>query len=309
MSYVPMSEKEKILAQEVSDLLAEAKAIDKSEDAQYGKTRRGDELPEELRRRETRLVKIREAKKALEDEARQRAEAAAQKRGRARGEDDEQVAEPMARASESAVPKPKAQRNFTDRESRIMKTSDGSFHQCFNAQTVVDAEHQIIVATDVTDCAADVVTLVPMTKQTTTNTGMVPAQMLADAGYCSADNLDQATQMTAATGTEFFIATGRQKHDDPDPIAPRGRIPNNATPKQRMARKLKTKKGHAVYARRKVIVEPVFGQMHTLQNAKYLLLRGLGGAKGEWLLLSACHNLRKLHNHIGNDGLAALKTT
>lgn len=190
-----------------------------------------------------------------------------------------------------------------------MKTSDGSFHQCFNAQTVVDAEHQIIVATDVNDCAADVANLIPMTEQAIVNTGQAPAQMLADAGYCSADNLEAATELTTETGTEFFIATGRQKHDDPDPVAARGRIPNNATPKQRMARKLKTKNGHNVYARRKVIVEPVFGQMHTLQNAKHFLLRGLDGAKGEWLLLSACHNLRKLHNHIGIDGLAALKTT
>ena len=309
MSYARMSDKEKILAQEVSDLLAEAEAIDKSEDSKFGKTKRGDELPEELRRRETRLVKIREAKKALEDEARQRAEAAAEKRGRESGQDDETVAERVTKASESAVPKPKAQRNFTDPESRIMKTSDGSFHQCFNAQAVVDAAHQIIVATDVTDCAADVATLIPMTKQVTINTGQVPKKMLTDAGYCSADNLEAATELTTVSGTEFFIATGRQTHDDPDPIAPRGRIPNSATPKQRMARKLKTKKGHAVYARRKVIVEPVFGQMHTLQNAKHLLLRGLDGAKGEWLLLSACHNLRKLHNHIGIDGLAALKTS
>ena len=190
-----------------------------------------------------------------------------------------------------------------------MKTSDGSFHQCFNAQAVVDSEHQIIVATDVTDRANDVADLIPMTEQTMANTGRVPAKMLADAGYCSEENLNQANQLTTDIGTEFFIATGRQKHDDPKPIAPRGRIPTDATPKQRMARKLTTKKGHATYARRKVIVEPVFGQMHTLQNAKYLLLRGLDGAKGEWLLLSACHNLRKLHNNIGIDGLAALKTT
>ena len=145
-----------------------------------------------------------------------------------------------------------------------------------------------------------------MTEQMIVNTGQAPTQMLTDAGYCSADNLDHAAELTESTGTEFFIATGRQKHHDPDPIGPRGRIPNDVTPKQQMARKLATKKGRAVYARRKVIVEPVFGQIHTLQNAKHLLLRGLDEAKGEWLLLSACH---KLHNHIGIDGLAALKTT
>jgi transposase len=309
MSYARMSEKEKVLAQEVSDLLAEAEAIDAAEDARYGKNRRGDELPEELRRRETRLAAIREAKQALEDEARERAETEAEQRARDKGEDEDTVAERVAAASERAVPKPKAQRNFTDPESRIMKTADGSFHQCFNAQAVVDAEHQVIVAADVTDCAADVGNLVPMTEQTAANTGRAPGQMLTDAGYCSEDNLTQAAELAASTGTEFFIATGRTKHDTPIPASPRGRIPKNATPRQRMARKLTTKKGRAAYARRKVIVEPVFGQMATLQNAKQLMLRGLDGAKGEWLLLAACHNLRKLHGQVGTDGLAALTTS
>jgi transposase len=308
MSYARMSEKEKVLAQEVSDLLAEAEAIDRAEDARYGKNRRGDELPEELRRRETRLAAIRRARQALEDEARERAEAEAEQRARDKGEDEDTVAERVAAAGEKAVPRPKAQRNFTDPESRIMKTSDGSFHQCFNGQAVVDAEHQVIVAAEVTDCAADVANLIPMTEQTITNTGQAPDQMLTDAGYCSEDNLNQAAETTAATGTEFFIATGRTKHDDPIPASPRGRIPKDATPKQRMARKLTTKKGRAAYARRKVIVEPVFGQMATLQNAKQLLLRGIDGARGEWLLLAACHNLRKLHGHVGTGGLAALAT-
>jgi len=246
---------------------------------------------------------------ALEDEARQRAEVAAEATAREKGQDDDTVAERVAAAGQKAVPRPKAQRNFTDPQSKIMKTSDGSFHQCFNGQAVVDDQHQVIVAADVNDCAADVANLIPMTAQTMVNTGQVPEQMLADAGYCSGDNLAQAGEVSAATGTEFFIATGRHKHDDPAPVAPRGPIPKNATAKQRMARKLKTKKGHAVYARRKVIVEPVFGQMATLQNGKQLLLRGLDGAKGEWLLLAACHNLRKLHRHIGVNGLGALQIT
>ena len=109
------------------------------------------------------------------------------------------------------MPKPKAQRNFTDPESKIMKTSDGSFHQCFNAQTVVNAEHQIIVATDVYDCVADVANLIPMAEQMIVDTGEAPTQTLTDAGYCSADNLDHAAELTESTGTEFFIATGRQK--------------------------------------------------------------------------------------------------
>jgi hypothetical protein len=234
--------------------------------------------------------------------------AEAGQKARDRGEDDDTVAERVAEAGRKAAPKPKAQRNFTDPESKIMKTADGSFHQCFNGQAVVDAEHQVIVAADVTDCAADVGNLIPMTDQTTANTGQAPGEVLADAGYCSEDNPDQATALAALTGTEFFIATGRTKHDDPIPAAPRGRIPKSATPKQRMARKPTTKNGRATYARRKVIVEPVFGQMATLQNAKQLLLRGLDGATGEWLLLAACHNLRKLHKKLGVDGLGALAT-
>lgn len=309
MSYARMSEKEKILAQEVSDLLAEAEAIDKAEDAQYGKNRRGDELPEELRRRETRLAKIREAKQALEDEARERARAAAQAKAAEKGEDEETTAERVAAAVENATPRPKAQRNFTDPESKIMKTSDGAFHQCFNAQAVVDDEHQVIVATDVNDCAADVANLIPMTEQTVENTGHAPAQLIADAGYSCEENLNQSAEVSAQTGIEFFIAPGRAKHDEPVPVAPRGPIPRNATAKQRMRRKLKTKRGRAVYARRKVIVEPVFGQMATLQNGKQLLLRGLEQARGEWLLLAACHNLRKLHGHIGLDGLQDLATS
>jgi len=309
MSYARMNEKEKILAQEVSDLLAEAEAIDRAEDAKFGKNRRGDELPDQLRRREDRLATIRQAKQALEAQAAQAAAERSRARSAERGEDAATAEAKAEMAAAKAVPKPKAQRNFTDPESRIMKTSDGSFHQCYNAQAVVDAQCQVIVATDVGDCAADVAHLIPMTEQTTANTGQAPQQVLADAGYCSADTLDAAAQFTAEHGTEFFIATGRAKHDDPEPVAPRGPIPKNATLKQRMARKLKTKTGRSAYARRKVIVEPVFGQMHTRQNAKQLLLRGLDQAKAEWLLLAACHNLRKLHSNLGIGGLSGLATS
>jgi len=308
MSYVRMSEKEKILAAEVSDLLAEAEAIDRDEDAKFGKNRRGDELPEQLRRRESRLATIRQAKTDLETEAEQAAAERSRARSAERGEDSETTEAKAQMAAAKAEPRPKAQRNFTDPESRIMKTSDGSFHQCFNAQAVVDDAHQVIVATDLNNCAADVAQLIDMTEQAVTNTGQAPQQVLADAGYCSKDNLQAAAQFTDAHGSEFFIATGRTAHDDPAPVAPRGPIPKAATPKQRMARKLKTKNGRAVYARRKVIVEPVFGQMHTRQNAKHLLLRGLEQAKGEWLLLAACHNLRKLHTNLGVESLSGLAT-
>jgi transposase len=305
MSYARMSAKEKILAQEVSELLADAEGIDRAEDAAFGRDARGDELPEELRRRESRLARIRAAKQALEEQAAARAEHEAAAKARAAGQDEDTVAEFAAQARREAVPKPKAQRNFTDPDSKIMKTADGSFHQCFNAQAVVDDEHQVIVAADLNDCGSDMANLIPMTEQAQANTGGAPAQMVADAGYCSHGNLADAAAHTTARGTEFFIATGRRSHDEPTPAPPRGRIPKDFTPKARMARKLRTKPGAAVYARRKVIVEPVFGQMATVQNAKQLLLRGLEGAQGEWLLLAACHNLRKLHGHIGVAGLVA----
>jgi IS5 family transposase len=204
------------------------------------------------------------------------------------------------------VPKPTAQRNFTDPESRIMKTADGSFAQCFNAQAVVDQAHQVIVATELTNCAADSQTLVPMTEQVLANTGRAPKQFLADAGYCSQANLQAIAEITEQTGTDFLIATGRLGHDEPVPAAPRGRIPKTFTSKQRMARKLRTKTGQAGYARRKTIVEPVFGQIATLQG-KHVLLRGLDNARGEWNLLAACHNLRKLHGHLGLAGLGTLR--
>ena len=307
MSYARLTDKEKVLAQEVSDLLAAAEAIDKTEDAKFGKNRRGDELPDELARRESRLVKLRQAKAALEADAAADAAEKAEAKARGKGEDEDTVAQKAAEAAERATPRPKAQRNFTDPESKIMLTGDGSFAQCYNGQAVVDAAHQIIVAAEVNDCAADVGNLIPMTEQAISNTGQAPKQMLADAGYCSAANLAASAEVTGEQGTEFFIATGRQRSGEPAPIAPRGPIPASATDKQRMARKLATKKGRAVYARRKAIVEPVFGQMSTLQNGKQLLIRGLDAARGEWLLLAACHNLRKLHGHIGATGLGGLQ--
>jgi transposase len=309
MSYARMSEKERVLAAEVSALLAEAERIDKAEDTRYGRNNRGDEQPERLRRRETRLATIRQAKAALEDEARQAARQRAETAARDRSDDEDSASAQGAAAADAATPKPKAQRNFTDPDSKIMLIGDGAFHQCYNAQAVVGEDHQVIVATDVNTNAADVGNLIPMTEQTTANTGQAPGQMLADAGYCSADNLERASKFTAQHGTEFYVATGRVRRDEPPPVAPRGPIPKSATSKQRMARTLTTKKGRAIYARRKAIVEPVFGQMSTLQNAKHLLLRGLDQARGEWLLLAACHNLRKLHGVVGVHGLAALART
>jgi len=295
MSYARLTEKQKILAAEVSDLLAAAEATDASEDARYGKDKRGDELPAELARKKSRLAKLAAAREQLEEEAADKARKEAERKARDRGDDEDTVAAKGEEAAAGAQVKPTAQRNFTDPDSRIMKTADGSHHYSYTGQAVVDEDHQVIVANDLNNTAVDVQQLGPMIENTTETLGRMPAQWTIDAGYCSAGNLEHVKEIETETagGTEFFIATGRLKHGEKVPDAPRGRIPNNATAKERMARKLKTKRGRAVYARRKAIIEPVFGQIHTRQG-KQVLLRGIEAAKQEWNLIAGCHNLLKL---------------
>jgi len=240
-----------------------------------------------MARRNSQLSKIRKAKHDLEQHARDQGAQRARTKARNAGHPSDVAEEAAGRAAETATPKAKAQRNFTDADSRIMKTADGSFHYCYNAQAVVDEANQVIVATDFADSGADNPAFADMLAQTHTNTGITPAQTLADAGYFSEANIDAAHQ----AGTDPFIATGRLAHGDRTPDAPRGPIPKDATPKARMARKLRTKKGKTTYSRRKVIVEPVFGQMKTTQGAGKLLLRGHDNARAEWRLLAACYNL------------------
>ena len=329
MSYRRLCEREAAVAAEVEALkeaieavLGEAETVDASEDARWGTDGREVDLPAELARREPRLAKMRAAKEALEAEAAQRARAAAEERERRRqarrherdgegeGEgvfDDEAIAVAGAAAAAQAVPGPKAQRNFTDPQSRIVRNGDGAFVQGYNGQAVVDSDHQIVVAADVTDCASDCPSYDPMLDQAQDNAGTAPGEALVDAGYCSQENLEAAATREARRGTKTYMATGRLKHGEKPSPAPRGRIPNNATAKQRMARRLRTKPGRAAYARRKAIVEPVFGQMSVRQDAKRLLLRGIDGARGEWRLLAACHNLRKIHTVAGTAGLATAR--
>jgi transposase len=273
-------------------LLERAEATDRAEDERYGPDCRGDELPAELARRESRLARIREARAAIEAEEAERERvrhAAAEAAGRTLRKPHPDEKPP--------APKPGAQRNFTDPESKIMKTSDGSFQQCFNAQAVVDSEAQVIVSAGASNQASDCPQLEGALDQLTENLDAigaalpVDASLTADAGYFSADNVEIAE----AHGLDPYIATGRHKHSDPPPIAPRGPIPKDATPKQRMARKNRTKQGQATYARRKAIVEPVFGQMQTVQGAKQLLLRGKDAARDQWRFHCAIHNLLKLH--------------
>lgn len=178
-----------------------------------------------------------------------------------------------------------------------MKTSDGSFHYCYNAQTVVDEDSQVILSTTLVPSGADSPELPGALSDLADSllaAGIkeLPETLLADAGYFWESNVEAVTE----AGIDPLIATGRQKHGEKPPAAPRGRIPKGLTPKQRMTRKLRTKKGSADYARRKAIVEPVFGQMKVAQDAGQLRLRGLDNAQGEWTLQAFCHNVRKLRS-------------
>jgi transposase len=299
MSYRHLTEKERILAAEVDDMLHDAEVTDAREDKAFGKDKRDEDLPVELARREHRLEVMRRAKTELEERARSDAAQKARKAGVDKGLDQAVTEAHVAAAVATAVPKPTAQANFTDRDSRIMKTADGSFHYCYNAQAVVDEAHQIVVATTLSNRSADCPELPLLIDQVSENTGITPRTLLADAGYFSEDNLAAA----ATRKVNAYIATGRLRHGEELSPVPRGPIPKSLTPKQRMARKLRTKPGRAAYRRRKVIVEPVFGQIDTCQGGKRLLLRGIEGAEGEWRLIVACHNLRKL---FGFGGMAVL---
>jgi transposase len=309
MSYERMGKAEAQLEAEigalranVAALLGEAEQVDAEEDERYGPDRRGDELPAELQRREQRLATIREAKQALEAEAAEREWAR-----RAELEAQEKKPRRPPNGRDPFKPKPGAQRNFTDPESKIMKTSDGAFHQCYNGQAIVDATAQVIVAAELSDQAPDARQLTPALEQLAENLDAIKAELAegaalsADAGYFSEENV----RITSEHGLDAHIATGRFKHSEPPPPAPRGPVAKNATAKQRMARKLRTKKGRAVYSRRKAIVEPVFGQIDTVQDGRRLLLRGKQAARDQWRFQCAIHNLLKLHRAGGLDLIRA----
>jgi len=274
MSYGRMPEQQQQLRDEVTQLLAQAEATDAAEDAEYGADRRGDELPAELQRRESRLQRIREAKRALE--ARAKDEAAA-----------------TGKSAESAKPATKAQYNFTDPESRIMKGPDG-FVQGYNAQVAVD-ERQLIVGQAVTQETNDKKQLMPMITTIAQQSGDTPTQLLADAGYCSDENL----AALAETTIEAFISTRKQKHGERPGPCPRGPLPTTATRVDRMSRKLHTKAGAAVYAARKAIVEPVIGQIKQARGFRQFLLRGIEKVQGEWSLVCTTHNILKLYRLYG----------
>ena len=280
MSYERMVKEEARLQAEVETLLRAADAADTQDDATYGSDRRGDELPAELARREQRLQTIRAAKTVLEEEA--QAEAALTQAAHA-------VPPPV---TPRPVPSSKAQRNFTDPESRIMPASGakGSFVQGYNCQAAVDATAQIIIAADVTDEPNDKRQAQPLFFQAVANTGHVPRIASLDAGYFSEANVTAV----AALGCEPLIPPNRQPHGQALPAAPRGRRPATLSVADRMRRTLRTKRGRAHYAKRKMIVEPVFGQIKQGRGFRQFLLRGMRKVRGEWALICTTHNVRKL---------------
>jgi transposase len=271
MSYGRMKETEKRLREEVRKLLKQAEAADQEEDSRYGRDRRGDELPEELQRRETRIARIREAKHALEERAREQA--------KSKGKDPEE-----------AQPTKKAQYNFTDPESRILKGPDG-FVQGYNTQIAVEPVFQLIVGQRVTQAANDKQQMVPLVEAIEEQSGQKPEGVLADNGYCSDENL----KYLARKRMEGFVATGKQKHRQRRESCKRGPLPREASRVERMERKLETKVGAAVYATRKFIVEPVFGQIKQARGFRQFLLRGIEKVRGEWALICMTHNILKFH--------------
>ena len=292
MSYQRMKEQEKRLKQEIRDLLEQAQAVDNAEDQTYGRDRRGDELPDELARRQTRLQRIRQAKRALEAQAGQAAQIEQAHREQ---QAKEQIDQPRCGRKAQPVsekPKDKNQYNFTDPESGIMKANNKGWDQCGNAQAVVDSEDQIIVASDVTRAPNDKQQAKPLMRQAQENIGddatLNKASM--DSGYFSEANIAWLEE----NGIDGYVATGRIKHGERIPVAPRGRPPDDLTVKEKMARKLRTQKGRATYAKRKSIVEPVFGQIKHARGFVRFSLRGLDKMRGEWALMCLTHNLLKL---------------
>jgi hypothetical protein len=294
MSYEYMQKEEERLQKEIAELLSKAESTDAAEDELHGREARGDELPAELARRESRLAKIQEARKALEEQA--LAAAQAEEARRQAEEDARRAAGETSRPRKPVdpTPEPKAQRNFTDPESKIMKVSNKGFDQCGNAQIVCN-EAQIILAADVTDQANDKRQVQPMVTQAQENLEAAGVEetigaLDADAGYYSEENVSHLE----GEKIDPYIATERLKHHEKASCASDSPVPENLTPKERMARKLRTKQGRETYAKRKGMIEPIFGQIKQVRGFRQFLLRGLDKMRGEWRLLCLTHNLKKL---------------
>jgi len=278
MSYGRMRQDEQRLREDIAALLAKANAVDAAEDAEHGPDVRGDELPAELQRREQRLAKIAAAKARVE--ARQAVED--REKGRRPG-DGRKGRGPKPFARDFGVPPDDAQDNFTDPESRIMKMSAG-FDQCYNGQLAVDEASQIIVATGLTNCAADNAELLPLLDQAHTTLGAYPREVLADAGYRG----EATFQTLEACAITAYISLGHETR----PAKP----PNPAhLATQRMADRLTSDAGRARYRRRKAIVEPVLGWIKEILGFRRFSMRGVVKACGEWRVVCLATNLKRLH--------------
>jgi transposase len=304
MSYGRMVETEARLEAEVDAMMQRAAAADAAEDAALGKENAGALFEEEVARRKGRLAKLREAKAALEAEAKAAAQAAAERReaeDRARAEAGErQKGGKKPPDPETVVPKEKAQRNFTDPESRIMKGGDGSWVQGYNAQRAparraeVDRDHQVIVAIDLTNQAADAPHLPAMVEQVSTNTGCKPDELSADAGFFSEANVAAVEEKEI----DALIPPDRQRHGPftapVEPLTAEELAPLTAAQRQRHV--LSTASGRAAYAQRKITVEPTFGQIKGSPAApgfRGFLRRGLTKCRQEWGWMCATHNFKK----------------
>ncbi len=286
MSYERMKKREAELQAEVDEWLRAAETADSAEDRAFGADRRGDEMPDWVADKQKRLAKIREAKAALEAEAKAAAEEAAREKA-ARTKDDDKPHPGRKPAPPSATPEPKAQRNFTDPESRILKTKDG-YIQGYNAQAAVDAEAQIIVAHALSNNGSDQAHLAPLLDAVKANLKRNPDEVSADAGYCSAANLRTLSRRRI----KAYVATGRQQHGAKAAIAKRPTRPGSLL--ARMSAKLKRAGYRSRYRLRKQVVEPVYGQIKEARGFRQFLLRGMEKVKAEWSMICTAHNLRKL---------------
>ena len=295
MSYARMKEEEKRLLEMVRSLTGRARAVDEQEDEEFG-DRRGDELPEALQTAQGRLAAIREAKAALEQEAKEQAD---EQRRMQEEKEKARAANPSKRRGGRKPkeireePTAKMQRNFTDPASRIMKTSNG-FIQGYNVQAVVDEAHQVIVATRVSNKGTDMGQIPEMVRLAMKNTRRKMKQLLADKGYAKTSDMQWLEDRVRVDG---YVAVSREKHHELSTMAPRGRIPKNLNAWQRMQRKLRTKRGRWIYAKRKMIVEPVFGQIKECRGFRRFSLRSQVKVSGEWDLVAMCHNLLKLYRY------------
>ena len=280
MSYGRMLEEERRLQDEIEALLARARETDAAEDERFGAALRGDELPEELRRREDRLAAIRAAKERLEARQREADDARGRKPGMKR---NPKGGRPYKR--EYGVPEETAQDNFTDPESRIMKTSAEGFQQCYNAQVAVEGEHQLIVATEVSSNASDQGHLVTLLDEVEATHGERPATVLADAGYCNERDLAELEER----GVDGHVALGREGRRTVAVDA--GKYPATA----RMGEKLGTAAGAAQYAQRKWLSEAPNGWIKEALGFRRFSLRGLGKVRGEWDLVCLALNVKRLN--------------